>query len=396
MAYGDTPQDKALAQAWEDFCDRIKAASSIVFRDTAPPTALDRATGIRYLSRYISKALAERFEFADPLYPQFWPLQTPTNKSFGDNPDCTYLMAAVDAEHTYRIVGNRGSVSWVSFNVRGLAPASTISAINNRDLKTEWDGSFEIIVSPQKPDAPNWLRNGPGSARLLIRQFFGEWDTEEPMRIRVERVGQDKEGPPAPLTPQRLITGLKDAADWMLEDAGRWVDWVDHYRDLPNRFVHTMPAWAGDAAQSALNRSLQFCRWHIQPDEALLIEVTPPQCSWWNFELANYWWNSVDYRYRLSSLNGKQAVLEDDSSVRIAVAHVDPGIPNWLDTGGHCVGMINQRWVESEEFPTPRAALVKIAELPGILPPGGRRCTAEQRREQLRRRKIGVDRRFRV
>ncbi|HEV3112517.1 MAG TPA: hypothetical protein VGY99_18680 [Candidatus Binataceae bacterium] len=227
MAYGDTPFDDALKRAWEEFCDRLKSASAIVFRDTAPATPLDRATGIQYLSRYISKALAEKFEFADPLYPQFWQLQTPTNKSFGDNPDCTYLMAAIDAEHTYRIVGNRGTVSWVSFNVRGMAPASTVSAINNRDLKTEWDGSFEIIVSPQQPDAKNWMRNGPGSARLFVRQFFGEWDTEEPMTIRVERVGQEADGPPPPLMPERLIDGLRASADWMLEDASRWVDWVD-------------------------------------------------------------------------------------------------------------------------------------------------------------------------
>jgi hypothetical protein len=60
------------------------------------------------------------------------------------------------------------------------------------------------------------------------------------------------------------------------------------------------------------------------------------------------------------------------------------------------VGMVNQRWVESQEFPTPRTALVKVADLGRLLPPDARRITSEQRREQLRRRKIGVDRRFPV
>jgi len=82
--------------------------------------------------------------------------------------------------------------------------------------------------------------------------------------------------------------------------------------------------------------------------------------------------------------------------VRIAVSHADPSIPNWLDVGGHCVGMVNQRWVESEGFPTPRTALVRLADLPRLLPPNARRITPEVRLEQLRRRKIGVDRRFRV
>ncbi len=82
--------------------------------------------------------------------------------------------------------------------------------------------------------------------------------------------------------------------------------------------------------------------------------------------------------------------------MRIAVSHADPGIPNWLDAGGHCIGMVNQRWVESEGFPTPRTTLVKVADLPRLLPAGARRINGAQRREQLRRRKIGVDRRFPV
>ena len=48
MAYGDTPYDEQLKRAWEDFCDKIKSAGSLIFRDTeaARPTPLDRATGI--------------------------------------------------------------------------------------------------------------------------------------------------------------------------------------------------------------------------------------------------------------------------------------------------------------------------------------------------------------
>jgi hypothetical protein len=80
--------------------------------------------------------------------------------------------------------------------------------------------------------------------------------------------------------------------------------------------------------------------------------------------------------------------------VRIAVSHLDPGIPNWLDVGGHCVGMVNQRWVEAQDHPVPTAKLVKVADLPRLLPSNARRIGAEKRREQLRRRKIGVDRRF--
>src|SRR5437870_4112439 len=195
MPYGDMPHDEQLKRAWEEFCDKLKSAQSLIFNDTLGATPLDRATGFQYLSRYISKALNEKFEFNDPLYPQLWQLQTPTNKSFGDNPDCTYLVTWLDGAHTYKIAGNRGTVSWVSFLVNGAEFNISNSAINNSQLKTEWDGSFQITVSAAQHPG-NWLKLGPGPNFLFIRQFFGEWDIEEPMWIRVERVGANEPPPP--------------------------------------------------------------------------------------------------------------------------------------------------------------------------------------------------------
>src|SRR3712207_3506903 len=89
-------EDEVLRRAWSDFCDRLKGAAELVFREEAPKTELDAAWGIRYLSRYIVRALAEELEFHDPLFPQLWILQRPTSKTFGDNPDCVYLVARLD------------------------------------------------------------------------------------------------------------------------------------------------------------------------------------------------------------------------------------------------------------------------------------------------------------
>ena len=37
---------------------------------------------------------------------------------------------------------------------------------------------------------------------------------------------------------------------------------------------------------------------------------------------------------RQSSLNGHQAVLDPDGVFRAVISARDPGVPNWLDTGG--------------------------------------------------------------
>jgi len=378
----------ALRTAWHAFCDRLKDAGELAFVDTAPDTELDRAAGVEYIARYIQKALNQRHEFNDPLYPQLWPLMTPTSKSFGDNPDCTYLVGVASGDHTYRITGNRGSVAWVSFMVGS-------ATLNNSDLAVEWDGSFVITLS-QTPQPGNWMKLDPGENRIFIRQFFGHWDTEEPMRIMIERVGQD--GPPPPITAERLIRDLGAAAEWLIEDSAYWVKWIEYYREFPNQWVPGTPPWRPDGGGAvALNRALHFCQWVVQPDEALVISVRPPDAAYWNFELGNYWMNSTDYRYRLSSINNSQATVEKDGMVYIVLAAQDPGVPNWLDNAGHTVGLVNQRWVEIRSaFPELRAELVRFADLAQALPPDVKRITPEARREQLRRRKIGVERRFAV
>jgi hypothetical protein len=377
--------DGVLWTAWSDFCDQLKDIGRLVFDHNAPVTVQNRAAGFEYLARYLPKALDQKFNCADPLYPQLFLLQTPTSKSFGDNPDCTYHAGWVDGEHTYRIVGNRGSVKWVSFIVGR-------SAINNRELVSEWDGAFSITVGPEKADG-NWLRTEPGLNRVFIRQFFGSWDEEEPMRLRIERI--DLDGPPPPPTPEDVARRLQETVTWLKEDSQQWARFVDYYRPWPNQFVAGVPDWL-DSGNDRINRdrSLTFCHWVVQRDEALVIRVRPPECFWWNFEMNNEWHNSVDYRYRLSSVNSVQAVTEADGTVVVVLSHVDPGVPNWLDAAGFTSGEINQRWVEAHDHPLPHAQLVKLDDLQPVLGPDVVRIDPAGRAEQLRRRKVGVDRRF--
>jgi hypothetical protein len=87
-----------------------------------------------------------------------------------------------------------------------------------------------------------------------------------------------------------------------------------------------------------------------------------PKCDHWNFQLNNYWMESLDYRYFQVTLNKHTAALSPDGTVRIVVAHRDPGVGNWIDTAGHSSGTMCFRWVRAEEGPTPRARVVSHRE----------------------------------
>jgi hypothetical protein len=397
--YGELGEvDEFLWSSWVEFCDELKEAGKLVFGHDAPANEQNRAAGFEYLARYLPKALDQEFNSKDPLYPQLFWLQTPTSKSFGDNPDCTYFAGWVDGEHTYRLVGNRGSVKWVNFNV-GPADVEEYkkdggSIITNDELITNWDGSFEIIMS-QQPHEGNWLRTYPGLNRIYIRQFFGSWDTETRMSLRVERV--DLTAPPPPPTAKDVGRRLTETIRWLREDSELWARFVSYYRKWPNEFIYGPPDFMGaEGLSAAMKRTVQFCHWVVQPDEALLITFRPPPCFYWNFEFLNEWFISMDYRYRISSINSEQGVVEDDGTVIVVVSHTDPGVPNWLDCAGFTSGQINQRCVEAEEHPSAHAKLVKLARLHESLPADVRRIDVAGRADQLRRRKVGVDRRFPV
>ena len=399
------PYDIALREAWSEFCDGLKSQLDLVYRPNTPTRELDRAWGVRYMSRYINKALNDVLEYLDFDFPQLWVMQHPTSKSFGDNPDCTYLVTRIEGTKTYRITGNRGTAPWVRFVLtpyEELVGGSVLTAPNlvvlaGEDLVTEPDGSFVVTISPDEHSG-NWMMPPVGTSRLMIRQFFGEWDREQPMVAQIERVGQLGEHPQQ-LTAERMVKALRDTNNYIAKDADRWYRWSCFYKERPNSFYAGRPPWAGgtDTAERAVGRWLNICFWEIEPDEALLVEFTPPDVFMWLFELDNFWMNSVDYRYHFSSLNSRQAVTEEDGTVRIAISNVDPGIPNWLDPAGHLEGLVMGRWIQpapGAENVSPTARVVKVSELLRTPPEKARRITPAARLEQLRRLSAGVENRF--
>ena len=105
--------------------------------------------------------------------------------------------------------------------------------------------------------------------------------------------------------------------------------------------------------------------WRLGPDEALVIEMTPPDCHYWNFQLANVWAESLDYRFQRVHINSGAAETRSDGSVQLVVAHEDPGHPNFMTTTGHDHGTMCVRWVRADSHPEPHCRVVKLSELRG-------------------------------
>jgi hypothetical protein len=344
--------------AWEAFCETLKRAGAVIDRAADP---FDRAEGYRYLTRLVRLAAEKFVEHADPATPRFYRLSHETAKIGCDNPDNLYQNAAVSGRHEYRLRGTRGTVPYLGLGTYyghyGSKERSGCSGyLEARDLQVGPDGRFEITLSSRKHPG-NWLPMEPDTSMLIVRQTFLDRAREVPAELSIERIGAA--GPPAPLRPDDLGQGLRDAASFVVGTAALFADWAAGFARRPNELVALDPEVTA-GAHGDPNIFFYMGWWALGPDEALLVEATPPTCEYWNFQLNNVWMESLDYRYHRVHYNKQTAMYLPDGSFRLVVAHRDPGVPNWVETAGHARGTMGLRWVRAASHPQPRTRVVKL------------------------------------
>jgi hypothetical protein len=366
---GLTPEDVAerrivTGEAWDEFCDTLKAAGASLKFPGTPQDPFSQAEGYRYLARLARAGLEGFLEDSDPRAPILKRVVHETVKMGADNPDNYYQNATISGAHEYRIVGNRGSVNYLAFGTQaghygqggGLPPTGFLEA---SQLALEPNGDFTIAVSTQ-PQAGNWLPMKPETGVLIVRQTFLDRATERLASLRIERT----DGPhrPAPLTASDVDFGLRNASTLAAGASMLFAKWARDFQ----RHSNTLPRFDQEVSNQAggdPNIAYYHSHWRLAADEALVIDVMPPSCRHWNFQLNNYWMESLDYRFFTIHLNKHTAQAAPDGSVRIVVAHRDPGVPNWIDTVGHASGTMCFRWVAAASQPVPSTRVVKHGDV---------------------------------
>ena len=376
MSGAEVPASLANGALWHEFCDDLKRAGEQVLAADTPVDELTRVEGYRYLTRLLRLGLEKYIEFGDPDFPEFYSLSHETAKIGNDNPDNLYLNCAVDGGRDYRITGNRGTVAYLSIETKagsfaGGGDMAPTGHVDVDQLDVAENGDFELIVSASEHPG-NWLPMTPDSDNILVRQTFRRRATEQRAALRIQCLNP------------RGTAGLDPAG--FAADLAAVVPFVEGTASL---FRHWMAAFAGHVNQLPPNDQ-QMClraggdpaiyyhnsRWELGPEQAMLVEFTPPRvCRAWNFQLSNYWMESLDYRYHRICVNNHSAIPEADGTVRILVSHRDPDelrrasgdvsprFPNCLSTAGHSNGAMLLRYVGATDHPPVRTSVLPLADL---------------------------------
>ena len=354
------------AQTWKTFCQTLANAAQVLAHPNTPQTPLHQAEGLRYLTRLLRAALESQVESADPCHPRFFQLANETIKIGNDNPDNLYHNANISGACTYRIRGTRGTVPYLSFCSTGggyerdglMAPTGQL---DHGDLHCDEDGAFEVIASAQK-QARNWLPLASNSTGIVVRQTFQHRAEESPARYTIKCMTPRRSDA---LRAEDMEPALLRAAAFVNQTAALFAGWMNdfaaHENQLPANDQARCQRAGGDA-----NIHYHNSRFRLAPEEALLVEFTPPECETWNLQLSNFWMESLDYRYHRIHVNKFTAHYEADGGVRIVIAARAPNtakFPNWLDTCAHDEGAMLLRYVGARTFPPVTTRVLPLAEL---------------------------------
>ena len=382
-------------RAWQEFCRSLEAAGEHLLRFPIPDSPELRAEGFRYLLGLVTSGIGNSLQNADPDQPRWWRNPDSFAKWGAENADNQYLWARVRSDASYRIHGRRNTAFDFLIEVKEgfmqLGDDRCFATMTAPQLKVEPDGSFEILLSRTRPQghAGNWLELHPDARYVQIRQYFADWERESPATFWIDQLGNEGR-PPARLTPARMAELLDDAGEWVEVTARFWTQWIDQMRAAydPNALKQAV-RFVGGADDIYYGNDM----FTLGPDEALVVEFEPPASRYWQIQLCDVWFRTLDYATRQSSLNHHQAVLDADGRFRCAIAHRDPGVPNWLDTAGYPEGMIQYRWVWTKNNPETKLRRVRFADLASALPKGTPRVTPEERRCRIAGRQAHVARR---
>jgi len=349
-------------ELWHDFCQTLESAGATILAPGTPDNALDRAEGFRYLTRVLRLALESELENAEPLTPRFQLGTRGDIKLACDNPDSYYLLSTIDSRHEYRIRGRKGTVPYLSVSAyyggMGSDRSGCSGSLESDQIATDADGNFEITLSAAEHSG-NWIQLDPDSHhhQVIARQTYLHRDRERVAELSIERIGEG--GAPA-LDAAAFHDRLLGAANYVKNNVELFAGWSRDFEKFPNE------ARPLDVSKAQGDPNLFYVQgyWKLEEDEALLLEFVPPECDYWNFQLNNYWIESLDYRDHRVELNNGAARFEADGSVRLVVSSQDPGHPNWIETAHHEHGTMGLRIVKGKQQPSVVQRVVKVGEVP--------------------------------
>lgn len=293
------------------------------------------------------------------------------------NPDNQYGVIPISADGTYTMTVHPGPGSLdVSFTTlsgtigseQGYLPTGHVLSLSGATPNA--DGSYTITFSPTPHDG-NWIDTS-GAETMLIRNSIGDAGLPHDFFS----LQQDGVAPTyhLPFLSDEQLTSLLSNVARDIPTTNADAVYYDQTA-IPNSLP---PNWMTPVASSttAINGLMpgQYStmgHFQLDDDEALIVKVPNLDARYSGLELANAWGQNVPIVTAQGSLNSTQTFEDPDGYTYYVISGKDPGVANWIDTGGLVNGMLGIRWQGVQGDPTGSqtfSQVVNVADVKDYLP----------------------------
>jgi len=404
---GQFAAERAVVAMWED--KRVRAARALVerlftmgFADRLPEASrpLLPAFCDEYATNWLFKAAA-----SDAQHPRFvrnfmpahhwFSHDVPGARTGGDNPDNCYRLAGIAHGTAYRITGRifDQKPANISFTLTAnYGTSRTIYTLEDHDMVFNENGEFVITIDDQPANGRvNHLTTTPEVKFLFVRDSMMDWAAETPLQLEIERLGAAKAAPIS-------LDEMAARAAFRMADDFHLYFWFQNVWSgiAPNTII---PPTTNRGGGGLVTQALSLGNFELDEDNVAILEYNPAGAGYVGVQLTEWLYRSLDYHRRQSSLTATQSSVDSDGLVRVVVARQDPGVANWLDTGGVQKVFTILRWQALAEEPangSPAAALKMstYSQLMKDLPADTVWVDADQRKARLEKRIASYQRRI--
>jgi hypothetical protein len=335
---------EAVEQGWRDVCEPREPLEPIEVADAS-----------RFLAAITEGALT--FVHADPAAPLFVPWITPDRRWADNGRDSMYWMAPVDGAHRYRVHGTRHDECYLSFTVYAGTPGHPEGValnVNHLALGAGPGEDYELVLEP------------PAEACYLIcRQYYVEPDCDQAATVHIEV----SDGPSTSIPDVDALVARWRGATGFVRAMTRppVIGSAPSYASTVVNEIGAPAGWKSEegGGRGTPDQTYALGRFRLAEDEALVMDVRVPPCAYASAVLWNRFGQSIDTRLHRATINHTQMTTGTDGTARLVAAHRDPGVPNWLDTGGRRQGTVFWRFLLASDQPEPiRSHVVALTDVP--------------------------------
>jgi hypothetical protein len=343
--------------AWQFFQQMLTNVTNIVTEDAE--TERELLEGLRVIAR-VSSLCSQMAVEADLNEPVFFDMCSDNRMIGGPNPDGNYFLAMIRGDRRYRITGTRGTSAYLGFQVlagTGLTPRRMSNYVSDTDL-TLRSGEFALVLSADEPadlGGARWVQIPGDASSVVVREYIGDRAAEELATLRIEALDPD---PATPLTDDELADQFTAMAWSLMKLTTLHRTIKPELLNKPNTLLTAEAADLG-AADTTPDNLYMMGTYRLDPDQALVLDIAPPDTRYWNVTLESIWHECLEPRRRHSSVTNRGVQPDADGRVRIAISAQDFGFGHWLDTGGRHRGFVVLRWLDN---PKPPDVVVAVRE----------------------------------